>query len=78
MSTGKISKRIAYFMEKREIDIDQLAEKTELDKEFLETMLKEKVGVRFEVEVHPPGALDADTEIHTSPKPKRFRDERGD
>ena len=41
MSTGKISKRIAYFMEKREIDIDQLAQKTELDKEFLETMLKE-------------------------------------
>lgn len=43
MSTGKISKRIAYFMEKREIDIDQLAEKTELDKDFLETMLKENV-----------------------------------
>lgn len=43
MSTGKISKRIAYFMEKREIDIDQLAEKTDLDKEFLETMLKENV-----------------------------------
>ncbi|MBW2424663.1 MAG: hypothetical protein JRG86_10460 [Deltaproteobacteria bacterium] len=47
-------------------------------REDLEAMLKEKIGVRFEVEVHPPGALDADTEIHTSPKPKRFRDERGD
>jgi phenylacetate-CoA ligase len=43
----------------------------------LEEILKEKIGVRFEVEVHPAGALDSDTEIHTSPKPKRFRDERG-
>jgi len=24
-----------------------------------------------------PGQLDAWTELHTSPKPKRFRDERG-
>ena len=31
----------------------------------------------FGVEVVPPGALDAWTEIKTSPKPKRFRDERG-
>jgi len=23
-----------------------------------------------------PGVLDDDTELHTSPKPKRFRDER--
>ncbi|MBW2268576.1 MAG: hypothetical protein JRH16_08355 [Deltaproteobacteria bacterium] len=44
----------------------------------LESLLKEKIGVRFEVEVHPLGALDALTEIHSSPKPKRFRDERGE
>ncbi|WP_163337781.1 cupin domain-containing protein [Desulfopila sp. IMCC35008] len=43
MSTGKISKRIEFFMEKREIDIDQLATQTELDKQFLETMLKESI-----------------------------------
>ncbi|HPG24695.1 MAG TPA: hypothetical protein PLW10_03615, partial [Myxococcota bacterium] len=42
----------------------------------LEALLKEKIGVRFDVEVHAPGALDEWTEIRTSPKPKRFRDER--
>jgi len=43
----------------------------------LETLLKEKIGVKFAVEVNVPGALDALTELKTSPKPKRFRDERG-
>ena len=38
--------------------------------------LKDEIGVRIDVRVVAPGALDADTEIHTSPKPKRFRDER--
>ena len=42
----------------------------------LEALLKEKLGVKIAVEVVAPGALDADTEIHSSPKPKRFRDER--
>ncbi|MAG30669.1 MAG: hypothetical protein CL908_07250 [Deltaproteobacteria bacterium] len=42
----------------------------------LEVLLKEKFGVKLGVEVVPPGALDAWTEIKTSPKPKRFRDER--
>jgi phenylacetate-CoA ligase len=42
----------------------------------LEVLLKEKLGVRIGVEVVAPGALDADTQIHTSPKPKRFRDDR--
>jgi phenylacetate-CoA ligase len=43
----------------------------------LEGLLKEKIGVKFGVEVHPVGALDELTEIKTSPKTKRFRDERG-
>jgi phenylacetate-CoA ligase len=43
----------------------------------LEAALKEKLGLRFGVEVVAPGSLDDATEIHTSPKPKRFRDERG-
>jgi phenylacetate-CoA ligase len=42
-----------------------------------EARLKERLGLRIRVEVAGPGALDAWTEIHTSPKPKRFRDERG-
>lgn len=41
-----------------------------------EERLKERLGVRIRVELAEPGALDAWTEIHTSPKPKRFRDER--
>ena len=43
----------------------------------LETLLKDKIGVKFGVEVNRPGALDDLTQIKTSPKPKRFRDERG-
>jgi phenylacetate-CoA ligase len=42
-----------------------------------EARLKERLGIRIRVELADPGALDAWTEIHTSPKPKRFRDERG-
>ena len=41
-----------------------------------EARLKERLGLRIRVEVAGPGALDAWTEIHTAPKPKRFRDER--
>ena len=41
-----------------------------------EARLKERLGVRIAVEVASPGDLDAWTEIHTAPKPKRFRDER--
>jgi len=43
----------------------------------LESLLKEKIGVKFAVEVRAPGELDELTEIKTSPKTKRFRDERG-
>ncbi|MCR9096587.1 MAG: hypothetical protein NXI30_20385 [bacterium] len=46
-------------------------------REQLEQLLKEKIGVKFGVEVHAPGALDDLTQIKSSPKPKRFRDERG-
>ncbi len=42
----------------------------------LEALLKDKIGVKFTVEVSAPGSLDALTEIGKSPKPKRFRDER--
>ena len=41
-----------------------------------EDRLKDRLGVRIGVEMAGPGALDEWTEIHTSPKPKRFRDER--
>jgi len=41
-----------------------------------EARLKERLGVRIRVEISGPGSLDEWTEIHTSPKPKRFRDER--
>ena len=43
MSSEKISQRIMRFMEKREIGIDRLAEATGLEKEFIETMLKENI-----------------------------------
>lgn len=43
-----------------------------------EARLKERLGVRISAEVSGPGSLDEWTEIHTSPKPKRFRDERED
>jgi phenylacetate-CoA ligase len=42
-----------------------------------EARLRERLGIRIRVELAEPGALDAWTEIHTSPKPRRFRDERG-
>ena len=41
-----------------------------------EARLRERLGLRIRVEVAAPGALDSWTEIHTAPKPKRFRDER--
>lgn len=43
-----------------------------------EERLKERLGIRIGVEVASPGALDDWTELHTSPKPKRFRDDRVD
>ena len=42
----------------------------------VERKLKDRLGVRIAVEMVRPGALDEWTEISTSPKPKRFRDER--
>ena len=42
----------------------------------VEARLKERLGVRIAVDVVRPGALDDLTELATSPKPKRFRDER--
>ena len=42
----------------------------------LEVMLKDALGLRVKAEVVEPGALDALTEINTSPKLKRFRDDR--
>lgn len=38
--------------------------------------LQDQLGVRIGVTVVGPGELDADTEVATSPKAKRFRDER--
>ena len=42
METGKISQRIKYYMEKREMDLSGLAGATGLDKNFLDTMIKEE------------------------------------
>jgi len=42
----------------------------------IETKLKDRLGVGITAEVVVPGALDAWTEVGTSPKLKRFRDER--
>ena len=45
-------------------------------RERVEAALKEELGVRIGCEVVDVGGVDAWTEIHTAPKPKRFRDER--
>jgi phenylacetate-CoA ligase len=42
----------------------------------VETKLKDRLGVSISAEVVRPGALDAWTEVGTTPKLKRFRDER--
>ena len=44
----------------------------------VEALLREELGLRVGAEVVRPGALDAWTEIHSSPKLKRFRDERNE
>ncbi len=41
-----------------------------------EMRLKERLGVRIRVATASLGELDDWTEIHSAPKPKRFRDER--
>ncbi|MFO7750068.1 MAG: cupin domain-containing protein [Desulfobacteraceae bacterium] len=43
METGKVSSRIRYFMEKREMDLETLASLTGLEVSFLDTMLTENV-----------------------------------
>lgn len=43
MQTGKVNQRIKTFMEKREMNIQGLADATSLDPEFITTMLKEDV-----------------------------------
>jgi len=45
-------------------------------RERIEAQLKEELGVRVGCEVVEIGGVDEWTEIHTAPKPKRFRDER--
>jgi phenylacetate-CoA ligase len=42
----------------------------------IEGRLQQQLGLKIAATVVRPGELDADTEFHTSPKPKRFRDER--
>jgi phenylacetate-CoA ligase len=44
---------------------------------LIEQRLHQQLGVRIGATVVAPGALDERTEMHTSPKPKRFRDLRG-
>jgi phenylacetate-CoA ligase len=43
----------------------------------IETRLKQQLGVAIGVQLVNTGAIDHLTELHTSPKPKRFRDDRG-
>ena len=43
MQTGKVSQRITYFMEKRDIDLEKLSQLTGLDAPFLNTMLTDNV-----------------------------------
>lgn len=43
MNTGKVNRRIKYFMEKRQIGIEDLAKETGLEKSFIETMLAEDI-----------------------------------
>jgi transcriptional regulator with XRE-family HTH domain len=43
MNTGKISQRITYFMEKRQITTEDLAKETNLEKDFIETMLAKNI-----------------------------------
>jgi len=42
----------------------------------VEARLTERLGVKIRAEVVAPGALDTWTEVGTSPKLKRFRDDR--
>ena len=42
----------------------------------IEDKLKDRLGVGIRAEVVAPGVLDAWTEVGTSPKLKRFRDDR--
>jgi hypothetical protein len=42
----------------------------------IEAKLKDRLGVGITAEVVVPGSLDAWTEVGTSPKLKRFRDDR--
>jgi phenylacetate-CoA ligase len=44
--------------------------------EQIERRLHDQLGVKVGAEVVGPGQLDDLTELHTSPKPKRFKDER--
>jgi mannose-6-phosphate isomerase-like protein (cupin superfamily) len=43
MQTGKVSQRITYFMEKRDIDLENLSQLTGLETAFLKTMLTDNV-----------------------------------
>lgn len=52
-------------------------ERFEPIREEIERRLQQQLGLKIAATVVAKGALDADTELHTSPKPKRFRDERG-
>jgi len=45
-------------------------------RDAIEERLHSRLGIRIRAEVVGPGTIDEWTEIHTSPKPKRFRDER--
>jgi hypothetical protein len=42
----------------------------------IEHRLQQQLGLKIAASVVGPGELDELTEIHTSPKSKRFRDER--
>jgi phenylacetate-CoA ligase len=55
---------------------DRAPSEFESIKNEIERRLKQQIGVVIFAEVVAPGAIDELTEIHTSPKSKRFRDDR--
>jgi len=58
------------------VKIETDADPTEALKEAFQTLLKTRIGVEMNVELHKPGALADLTEVDKRQKPKRLLDER--
>jgi phenylacetate-coenzyme A ligase PaaK-like adenylate-forming protein len=60
---------VSVVSERRTADFDAV-------RSAVEARIKDRLGVRMRVDVVAPGELDAWTGVGTSPKLKRFRDDR--